>query len=208
MSLSLIKELKEGECSAHESRDDAKTDANDTMPPLNVSECEEQEKRSASDEPIKEGENRAGNFMANNETSVNDHMISQDRKPDQLEQVSSPFEGSPKISVNTNPEQTINALVGIEKTLIASNETPAKNCKEILTMMVRYCMCCLLSCHLLDQILINISSCTQFEGSAKNKRKKEEDEVRAHDEVLYLMYSQQCPYQILYLCILDNQRKW
>ena len=112
------------------------------------------------------------------------------------------------MSVNTTPEQTINALVGIEKTLIAANETPARSCKAILTMMVRYCMCCLLSCHLLDQILINTSSCTQFEGSAKNKRKKEEDEVRAHDEVLYLMYSQQCPYQILYLCILDNQRKW
>ena len=113
-----------------------------------MSEDEQIEKRSASDEPIKEGENRAGNFMANNETRVNDHMILQNRKRDQLEQESSPFEGSPKMSVNTTQEQTINALVGIEKTLIAANETPARSCKAILTMMVRYCMCCLLSCHL------------------------------------------------------------
>ena len=121
----------------HESGADAETDANDTIPPLNVSEDEQIEKRSASDEPIKEGENRAGNFMVNSETRVNDHMILHNRKRDQLERVSSPFEESPEMSVNTTPEQTINALAGIEKTLIAANETPARSRKALLAMMVR-----------------------------------------------------------------------
>ena len=91
----------------------------------------------------------------------------------------------------------VNALVVVEKSLIAENIKPAKSRKDLLANMVRFRVLNN-NVNVLNLLLTKTLSYKQLQGSCKSKHKLREDEVSANP-VLYLMNPQQCTYQIVYL---------